>query len=162
MRTILIATLVALITTAAASADDLNSKPAADPSAVECMAKVIYFEARGESQQGKIAVAKVVMNRVNSGGVYPNKVCDVVYQRTSKSRCQFTWTCRKNPQIVSNDMYEEARAIAEAVLTGQIKEDPSLGSTAFNNSPFPGSRYHIKIGHHYFYRSSRVQIASGD
>lgn len=161
MRTILIATFVALMTTAA-NAGWFDPEPTTDPQAVECMAKAIYFEAGAESQTGKIAVAKVVMNRVNSNGAYPDKVCDVVYQRTSKHSCQFTWTCRRNAKIVSNDMYEEARQIAEAVLEGKIKNDPTNGSIAFNNTPFHGLKHHVKIGHHYFYKSKRIQIANGE
>ena len=161
MRAILFAMLIALTTTNAEAF--FWSTPKVDPEAVECMAKAIYFEAGSESQKGKIAVAKVVMNRVNSGGVYPDKVCDVVYQRNSDRRgCQFTWACRRNARIVSNDMYEEAKSIAEAVLEGKIKDDPSLGSISFNNAPFPGLRHHLKIGNHYFYKSRHIQIASGE
>jgi spore germination cell wall hydrolase CwlJ-like protein len=161
MRVILAAAFVALMTTVA-NAGWFDESSAADPQSVECMAKAIYFEAGGESQTGKIAVAKVVMNRVNSNGVYPDKVCDVVYQRTSKHSCQFTWTCRRNPKIVSNDMYEEAKQIAEAVLEGRIKTDPTNGSVSFNNTPSRGLKHHVKIGRHYFYRSRLVQIASGE
>lgn len=161
MRTIILAFFAALITTNA-DAFFWESAPKIDARAVECMAKAIYFEAGSEPEKGKIAVAKVVMNRVNSNGVYPDNVCDVVYQRTSKYSCQFTWTCRKNPRIVSNDMYEEAKQIAEAVLEGRIKEDPTNGSISFNNAPFRGLKHHVKIGHHYFYRSRLVQIASGE
>lgn len=161
MRTILTAAFVAIMTVAA-NAGWFDPEPTVDPRAVECMAKAIYFEAGSESEKGKIAVAKVVMNRVNSNGVYPDNVCEVVYQRTSKRSCQFTWTCRRNPKIVSNDMYEEAKQIAEAVLVGRIKEDPTNGSISFNNTPFRGLKHHVKIGHHYFYRSRLVQIASGE
>src|SRR6185503_626567 len=45
----------------------------------KCLANAIYFEARGESVRGQIAVAQVVMNRVFSGR-YPGNVCGVVYQ----------------------------------------------------------------------------------
>ena len=33
--------------------------------ALVCMANAIYFEARGEPDAGKIAVAQVIRNRVN-------------------------------------------------------------------------------------------------
>lgn len=46
----------------------------------------IYHEARGESTQGKMAVAAVTMNRVESKR-YPNTICEVVWQRK-----QFSWT----------------------------------------------------------------------
>jgi spore germination cell wall hydrolase CwlJ-like protein len=128
---------------------------------LDCMAKAVYFEAGGESKTGKIAVAQVVMNRVKSGGVYPDDVCSVVYQKNYKARgCQFTWACRADKKIVSKDMYEESRAIAHAVLNGTIKEDPTGGSTSFNNRPFRGQKHHVKIGNHYFYKNKRIVIAS--
>jgi N-acetylmuramoyl-L-alanine amidase len=44
-----------------------------------CLAKVVYHEARGESLDGKIAVANVVLNRVKSD-LFPDSICSVVYQ----------------------------------------------------------------------------------
>lgn len=54
---------------------------------IECYAKVVWFEARGESKRGKILVANVVRNRVSYGKPFATTVCDVVYQRN-----QFAWT----------------------------------------------------------------------
>lgn len=53
---------------------------------VRCLATTIYHEARGEPHKGQIAVAKVVMNRVNYKHEFPNRVCHVV-----KERNQFSW-----------------------------------------------------------------------
>lgn len=47
---------------------------------VQQLANVMYHEARGESQQGQIAVGQVVMNRVRSGK-YPSTVRGVIWQR---------------------------------------------------------------------------------
>src|SRR4029078_6002047 len=51
--------------------------------AEKCLANAFYFEARGESVRGQIAVAQVVMNRVFSP-FYPNDVCGVVYQNSGR------------------------------------------------------------------------------
>ena len=81
---------------------------------IYCMAQNIYFEARHESMIGKIAIAHVVMNRIESKD-FPNTVCKVVKQgpireswKTRKypnlpkeeriywprrDRCQFSWYC---------------------------------------------------------------------
>jgi spore germination cell wall hydrolase CwlJ-like protein len=81
---------------------------------VYCMAQNVYFEARHESMIGKIAIAHVVMNRIESKD-FPNTVCKVVKQgpireswKTRKypnlpkeervywprrDRCQFSWYC---------------------------------------------------------------------
>ena len=54
-------------------------KKAANSSDVAVLAALVQLEAGGESYEGKLAVASVVMNRVRSGG-YPNSVSGVVYQ----------------------------------------------------------------------------------
>ena len=46
----------------------------------DCMAKAIYFEARGEVMGGKKAVGTVIYNRMESK-VFPTTACGVVYQR---------------------------------------------------------------------------------
>lgn len=51
-----------------------------------CLAKNIYYEARGESQRGKLAVAQVTLNRVENKN-YHNTICGVVYAKN-----QFSWT----------------------------------------------------------------------
>ncbi len=45
----------------------------------ECLSEALYFEARGESLTGVVAVAEVILNRVDSPD-YPNSVCGVVNQ----------------------------------------------------------------------------------
>ncbi len=41
---------------------------------LECLALTIYFEARGEPDEGKLAVGHVVMNRVQPA-LFPRRVC---------------------------------------------------------------------------------------
>jgi spore germination cell wall hydrolase CwlJ-like protein len=147
---------VVLATLSPASADEWISwvAPAApDAKQVECMAKAIYFEAGNEPVTGRIAVAKVVLNRMNSG-YYPHNVCGVVYQRNyQQAGCQFTWACRKDNRIASQMLYEEAMVIAESVMLG-FHADVSNGATSFNNRPFRDKRLVkvAQIGGHYFYR----------
>ncbi|WP_339061311.1 spore cortex-lytic enzyme [Tepidibacillus marianensis] len=45
----------------------------------ELLAKLVYSEARGETYTGQVAVAAVVLNRVDSG-VFPNDVRSVIFQ----------------------------------------------------------------------------------
>ena len=70
---------------------DLKTPPVVPNNPVECLTQAIYYEARSESEEGQAAVAAVVMNRSRSGR-YPRDVCQVVYQRNSRT-CQFTFTC---------------------------------------------------------------------
>jgi hypothetical protein len=53
---------------------------------LQCLARNVYYEARGESMAGQYAVAEVTMNRKASLG-YPKTVCEVVYQKDA-----FSWT----------------------------------------------------------------------
>ena len=57
----------------------------------QCLTEALYFEARGESLEGQIAVAEVILNRVDSP-LYPRSVCGVVKQRGGGG-CQFSYVC---------------------------------------------------------------------
>jgi spore germination cell wall hydrolase CwlJ-like protein len=66
----------------ASSLDALVAQNAGEDTAdaeQDCLANAVYFEARGESLQGQLAVAEVVMNRAASGR-YPTSLCAVVVQ----------------------------------------------------------------------------------
>ena len=47
---------------------------------LECLTKNIYWEAASEPFEGKVAVAQVTMNRVQSGR-FASSVCGVVHQK---------------------------------------------------------------------------------
>jgi spore germination cell wall hydrolase CwlJ-like protein len=89
--------------------------------AEKCLANAIYFEARGESVRGQIAVAQVVMNRVFSG-YYPHDVCGVVYQDSHRHlACQFTFACDGIPDVVNEpDAWKRATEIAHDTLDGKL------------------------------------------
>ena len=81
----------------------------------ECLAKNIYFEANLEPVEGKLAVATVTMNRVQSH-VFPKTVCGVVLDQSSKG-CQFSWVCDGKSDIIHDrQAYIESVKIAEDVL----------------------------------------------
>jgi hypothetical protein len=66
-----------------------------------CMASAIYFEARGESYRGQVAVGQVVMNRV-AHRLYPDTICAVVFQNQSKrNACQISFACDGIPEKVT-------------------------------------------------------------
>ncbi len=82
--------------------------PAEGDDAWRCLTQALYFEARGESPNGQIAVAEVILNRVDSPR-YPDTVCDVVSQGgTELHRCQFSYMCDGR----SEDMDEVAARVA--------------------------------------------------
>ena len=74
-------------TDAAASLAQLVSQidvPAAVDAETRCLAGAIYFESKGESLAGQLAVGRVVINRAESGR-FPSTLCGVVYQRSQFS-----------------------------------------------------------------------------
>src|SRR5438128_3895475 len=83
---------------------------------VDCLARNVYYEARGESLAGQYAVAEVTLNRKASLG-YPKTVCEVVYQKGA-----FSWTGEKvyepggpewqRAQKVAEEVYYRRRAAA--------------------------------------------------
>ena len=60
----------------------------------DCLAKAIYHEARGEPEEGQLAVANVIINRAFSAK-YPSSICGVVYHNADRGlyKCQFTFAC---------------------------------------------------------------------
>lgn len=87
----------------------------------KCLADAVYFESRGESERGQVAVAQVVINRTFSG-FYPGNVCGVVYQNAHrKLACQFTFACDNVPDVVNDaDAWSRATRIAREMLDGKL------------------------------------------
>ena len=84
---------VAGLTGLASSINLAFSMPATFASETFCLAEAIYFEARGESAPGQMAVGQVIINRANNPA-YPRKICDVVNQNANRAnRCQFSFRC---------------------------------------------------------------------
>jgi Cell Wall Hydrolase len=124
----------------------------------KCLAEAIYFEARGETVRGQMAVAQVILNRVFSGK-YPNTVCGVVYQNAHRRlHCQFTFACDGIPDVVREpDMWERAKTIAAEILDGKLWL-PEVGKATHYHAHWvrPGwvremTKMH-RLGVHTFYR----------
>lgn len=62
-------------------------------SSFDCLLCNCYHEARGESRDGKIAVLKTVLSRMEDRR-FPSTACGVVFQRS-----QFSWTSKRSPNI---------------------------------------------------------------
>lgn len=126
----------------------------------ECLAKAIYFEARGESLEGQFAVAEVILNRVDSP-LYPKSICRVVKQG-GQGGCQFSFVCDGlSDAIREKAAYETAGKIARLMLDGMPRA-LTHGATHFHTTAVrPGwaRRYAetVKIGSHKFYRASFKQ-----
>jgi spore germination cell wall hydrolase CwlJ-like protein len=91
---------------------------------VDCVAKAIYFEARGEPFEGQLAVANVINNRVKSSK-FPNTHCGVVHQakridgKIVKNKCAFSFYCDgKVEEIRDKKAYKLAENIAKLSMQG--------------------------------------------
>jgi len=134
-----------------------RAEPQVDPRQHACLSQAIYYEARGESQRGQVAVAEVVMNRVRSGA-YPNSICGVVYQGSHRSTgCQFTFTCdgslNHRPR---GRAWERAQRVATAVMLGYTRPI-TQGATHYHTHAVnpvwnSGLVETTNVGSHVFYR----------
>lgn len=75
-----------------------------------CLAKVIYYEARGEPLQGKLLVAATAINRTKSAR-FPNTVCEVIYQPW-----QFSWTMDPKRKVRDLDAWDAALELSYKIL----------------------------------------------
>jgi N-acetylmuramoyl-L-alanine amidase len=126
---------------------------------LECLAKNIYYEAGNEPFEGKVAVAQVTMNRVDSGK-FGNGVCGVVYQKNifyEKVVCQFSWYCDRTVKLkpIHKDVYEESMEVAKKVLLEGFRLDV-IKTAMYYHADYvnPGwNKQKIgKIGRHIFYK----------
>ena len=136
-----------------------------------CLAQNIYFEARSEPHDGKLAVAHVVMNRVASRN-FPNTVCGVVRDGTDRvrHRCQFSWYCDGKAEVVNDAAaWSEANELASQVYWGRVG-DPSGGALWYHADyvkPFWRKAFAEgpQIGRHIFYtrkpQATQAQVAQG-
>lgn len=135
----------------------LPTPAAADGAELECLAKTLYFEARGEPVSGQKAVAEVIINRRDSGK-FPATVCGVVRQGSSKG-CQFSYNCGKARAIREKGAYERVHKIAADALAGR-SSNLTAGATYFHSTAVKPSWSRkftrtAKIGRHIFYNDGR-------
>lgn len=114
-----------------------------------CLAKNIYYEARGEPMHGKIAVAQVTLNRVTHRTEFQSSICQVVY-----AKHQFSWTMERHREP-RGPAWREAQALAKAVVLGTAHL-PNFNALYFHNLTVNPSWNRTKelvarIGNHIFY-----------
>jgi spore germination cell wall hydrolase CwlJ-like protein len=125
--------------------------------------RTIAFEACGEPELGKVAVAYAVLNRRKSG-VWGDRIQAVV---TSPGQFEPWMTRRKEIERLSptDPCYQSSAAIADAVLEGRVS-DPTAGATHFLNPEIVRARRNGSlpawadgqghpIGRHTYYSPSR-------
>jgi len=123
----------------------------------KCLATAIYFEARGETEQGQKGVAQVILNRVENDA-YPDTICGVVYQNQNRrNACQFSFACDGQPERTSEPKaWKKAQAVAAEVLDGRnliqsIRTATHYHANYVSPSWAPKLKRLSKIGRHIFY-----------
>ena len=117
---------------------------------MRCLAGAVYFEARGESLDGQLAVGRVVVERAKSDR-FPDSYCDVVFQRS-----QFSFVRgNRMPKIKTGSRaWKRAVAIAE-IADGGSWDSPTEGAMYFHAARVrPGWRLTriARVDNHIFYR----------
>jgi len=120
----------------------------------DCLARNIFYEAGGESEEGKVAVGMVTINRVKDGR-FAKSICDVVNQRTVfvRSRVQTStemvkkgWLGRAEAVTVNTVKLESVPVcqfswvchyVQRPKLTDQRWEDSQRIAKALINGEYP-------------------------
>lgn len=124
------------------------------PKDLDCLAKNVYHEARGENNVGKYAVAQVTLNRLKTG-YWGKNVCQVVYAPK-----QFSWTNKLPAKPLDLSSWKDSLDIAKATLLGARVRD--LDRSLFYHADYiktpnwadSNSRV-TQIGQHIFYNKAK-------
>jgi N-acetylmuramoyl-L-alanine amidase len=133
---------------------------AAHRESLECLARNIYFEARGEPLAGQYAVAEVTLNR-RASRRFPRTICEVVYQKSwDRQRKRyvgaFSWTEFDSLPEPRGEEWQRAWRIAEAAYYG--KTVPTLHGALFFHATYIAPDWArtkkrvARIGKHVFYK----------
>lgn len=136
-----------------------------------CLAQNIFFEARNQTLQGRVAVAWVTLNRMESDR-FPDSICEVVKQGRKdtngnmiRNQCQFSWYCDgKSDRIPSNAIaqraWEDAQLIANVVLLDWARDETSpVENATFYHAdyiqPYWAREFAVvaKVDNHIFYEN---------
>ena len=118
-----------------------------------CIAVAVYHEARGESLEGQLAVAKVIMNRAASGK-YPTSWCGVV-----KQPWQFSFVRKGHfPSVDEGSAaWRKALGVTRLAVANAVPSVPTDCLWYHADYVAPSWGYRLtrveKIGAHIFYRA---------
>ena len=129
-----------------------------------CLALNIYYESRGSNYADQVAVADVVINRVEDTR-YPDSICEVVKQgnkhpngQMKRNQCQFSWYCDGKADVPTNtDAWISAQQTAWFMIWDKKYRGITEGATHYHAnyvSPKWAKELQLvgRIGTHIFYR----------
>lgn len=150
-----------LLTTACSSFKEnreakYNSSNAHPSSHLRCLAQAIHGEARGESEEGKLLVGRVIATRLQYG--YGKNYCDVVHAKRQ-------FAPKKNFTDSSMQAAKKSHAMGPNGIT-HFHSYPSRITRKASFSMSPQCKYKGKVGGHWTFtcheRRMMSSITSGD
>jgi hypothetical protein len=129
-----------------------------------CLTMALYFEARGEGIDGQIAVAEVVLNRVEASN-FPDTICGVVNEGSHRrNACQFSCACDGRSEAMANRSAAETAGKIARLMTMGAPRRLTGGATHFHATAVRPAWSRVcertaVIGRHAFYRMP-TRIAS--
>lgn len=130
----------------------------------KCLSEVMYYEARGEGEEGQKAVAEVVFHRMNTGN-YGHSICAVVYEGVNTGTCQFSFACDGSRGANHEpEPWRESQALAARIMAGEEQLDNATGGAVnfHTTSVQPDWSGHyirtVQIGNHVFYRRGHARL----
>lgn len=117
------------------------------------LAQTVWHEARGEGMNGWVAVAEVILNRVNSP-LYPDTISEVVYQGSDGGKEQFQNSSEISSCTPSEAVLSVVRMVAEGKTS--VLNDPDVlyfrnPGDMNDNSDWGNCPFYTRIGNHAFY-----------
>jgi hypothetical protein len=119
-------------------------------SEMRCLASAVFYEARSESLQGKLAVARVIINRSESGR-FPSSLCGVV---TQPGQFSFVRSGHIPAAPTSTHQWSDSVAVARIASTDgwDSAAEGALYFHARRVAPGWGRPRVAQIDNHIFYR----------
>ncbi|MCJ7421164.1 cell wall hydrolase [Sphingomicrobium astaxanthinifaciens] len=117
---------------------------------MECLARAVYFETRGEPLDGQLAVAEVILNRADHHR-FPDSYCAVIKQHRQFS---FVRGGRMPQPKRQSRAWRTAVAVARIADAGHAETE--MGDALFFHANYVRPRWRLKrmgaIGNHIFYQ----------
>ena len=129
--------------------DDHASSETADAE-TDCLARAVYYEAKGEPLTGQLTVAEVIINRARSGR-FPSTLCGVVRQRG-----QFSFVRGGHIPAPPSASRDWRIAVAIARIAREDLADGAAPRALFFHARRVNPRWRLTrvatVGNHVFYR----------
>lgn len=129
---------------------DTNADDTAVDAEEKCLAGAIFYEARSESFEGQLAVAQVILNRLESGR-FARSICGVVLQPG-----QFSFVRGGAIPAISKNSNDWREALAIARIAQAKTHHSGVNDALFFHAAHVNPKWRLSrvtsIGNHVFYR----------